>query len=829
MTGITLGSLFDGIGGFPLAAERNGIAPIWASEIEPFPIRVTKTRFPNMLHVGDITKLDGAKLQPVEIISGGSPCQDLSVAGKRAGLAGARSGLFMEQIRVIKEMRAEDEQNGRTGDLCRPRYMVWENVPGAFSSAGGEDFRAVLEETCRIADGSISVPRPPGGVWLSAGTIMGVGFSVSWRVLDAQYWTLAQRRKRIFLVADFGGHTAPKILFEQDSLFGNTAQGAKTREGAAADPEAGPGDPGGRPAGREGRNGECVTPWDVQSRRIYEINGVWPALYGGEGGGHGYVSAENNNNITTPISTQTALRQNQSGETTPGVGENGGTAPALPVTADTGRIAFTCNQRDEVRDLHDVSAAVQAQPGMKQQTFIASVEKTDPLNPDETANCLTPWDTQQERIFTGSCVSPTLTGADGGGGRNPAGLLFAAGVVSKGDGDCFLTPEKHTSLTSGGGQAGQGYPCVLTAAFSAGASPKAGGIGYQEECSPTLKASESGTNMVPSVLCLNDQGGNRMDVNIELTGTLRAQMAGHQPLVLATQQGGAEICEDLCPSITAAAGMSGNNQPVLFENHGIDARYTGSLDVAPTISARFGTGGNNVPLTMNVPVPRTFSLDGVESNSMKSPNPHSGCRETELARTIDTTNLCPGKNQGGIAIVQESYCIAGNIIDRQDKNGGNGIGVQKDVSYTLNTCDRHSVFSMQRSDIYTEKDVTSTQSARQYKDATDLVCSNEVAGVDCRSGSENGDLCGTLQSHTSGGYSLNTLHPVRVGKYVRRLTPLECERLMGFPDVWTALEGATDSARYKALGNSVAIPCVTFVLRGIAYFMRKSKESGSEK
>lgn len=142
--------------------------------------------------------------------------------------------------------------------------------------------------------------------------------------------------------------------------------------------------------------------------------------------------------------------------------------------------------------------------------------------------------------------------------------------------------------------------------------------------------------------------------------------------------------------------------------------------------------------------------------------------------------------------------------------------------------DQHCVFSMQRSDTYCENEVTSTQSARQYKDATDLVCSNDVSGVDCRNGKENGDLCGTLQSHQSGGYSLNTLHPVRVGRYVRRLTPLECERLMGYPDGWTLIEGAADSARYKALGNSVAIPCVEFVLRGIAFFMHKFKESGSE-
>lgn len=222
----TLGSLFDGIGGFPLAAVRNGIEPVWASEIEAFPIEVTRKRFPSMLHVGDITKLNGAELPPVDIITGGSPCQDLSVAGARAGLAGERSGLFMEQIRVVKEMRDADERRGRTAHAVRPRYMCWENVPGAFSSAGGEDFHIVLEEIVRIKDGSCSVPRPDSGRWESAGRILlGADFSLAWRCLDAQYWGVAQRRKRIFLIADFAGRSAPKILFVPEGMHGHPAPG----------------------------------------------------------------------------------------------------------------------------------------------------------------------------------------------------------------------------------------------------------------------------------------------------------------------------------------------------------------------------------------------------------------------------------------------------------------------------------------------------------------------------------------------------------------------------------------------------------------------------
>ena len=225
---MTLGSLFDGIGGFPLAASRYGIETKWTSEIEAFPIAVTKFHFPNMLHVGDITKLRGSMLPPVDIVSGGSPCQDLSVAGTRAGLKGERSGLFMEQIRIVKEMRDADKLRGRTDIDVRPRFIIWENVPGAFSSGTpkGEDFRIVLEEMVRIKSNTISIPRPEFGRWEPAGRILlGTDFSLAWRVLDTQYWPgTPQRRRRIFLVADFGGTTAPQILFEQESLSGHSAQ-----------------------------------------------------------------------------------------------------------------------------------------------------------------------------------------------------------------------------------------------------------------------------------------------------------------------------------------------------------------------------------------------------------------------------------------------------------------------------------------------------------------------------------------------------------------------------------------------------------------------------
>ena len=175
-----------------------------------------------MKHYGDITQISGFAVEPVDIITGGSPCQDLSIAGKRVGLAGERSGLFMEQIRIIKEMREHEIHSGRAAESVRPRYMVWENVVGAFSSNGGEDFRAVLEETARVVAKDAVIPRPEK--WSYSGCIMGDGWSIAWRTHDAQFWGVPQRRRRISLVADFGGQTAPEILFEQGSLRGDSSE-----------------------------------------------------------------------------------------------------------------------------------------------------------------------------------------------------------------------------------------------------------------------------------------------------------------------------------------------------------------------------------------------------------------------------------------------------------------------------------------------------------------------------------------------------------------------------------------------------------------------------
>ena len=233
MKNLTLGSLFSGSGGFELAGMLAGITPVWNSEIEPYPILVTHNRLPNVQHFGDVNTLNGAELPPVDVVTFGSPCQDMSVAGKRNGLDGSRSGLFHKAVRIIREMRCTT--NGKY-----PRFIVWENVEGAYSSNNGEDFRTVLEEICQIKESDIFIPRPPDK-WTKSGEILGENFSVAWRMLDAQYFGVPQRRKRIYLVADFDGQRAGKILFESEGLSGYSAESLRTWQGTACRAEKGSG------------------------------------------------------------------------------------------------------------------------------------------------------------------------------------------------------------------------------------------------------------------------------------------------------------------------------------------------------------------------------------------------------------------------------------------------------------------------------------------------------------------------------------------------------------------------------------------------------------
>lgn len=304
---LTLGSLFDGIGGFPLAATQLGIRPVWASEIEPAPVSITKRHFPDMEHLGDITKINGAEIEPVDIITFGSPCQDLSVAGKQAGMkheeAGddetTRSGLFVEAVRIVREMR--EATNG-----AYPTYIVWENVPGAFSSNGGRDFGRVLTEITETY-----IPMPASGKWASAGMVRSPKVTVGWRVLDAQYWGVPQRRKRIFLIGDFGNGSAAEILFEQESLLGYSPQGRAQGQGIAADAQGGAG------AAGFGETGVGYWQTGIQTLRAE---------------GENRPSRPSNVVVARPINTQIITRHNALGKGT-GFGLGGESDPAFTLQA----------------------------------------------------------------------------------------------------------------------------------------------------------------------------------------------------------------------------------------------------------------------------------------------------------------------------------------------------------------------------------------------------------------------------------------------------------------------------------------------------------------
>ena len=516
-----------------------------------------------MKHYGDICRMVGAEIEPVDCIIGGSPCQDLSIAGKRAGLAGARSGLYMEQIRIIREMREHDRENGRTGEFIRPRYMVWENVPGAFSSNKGRDFAAVLEEAIRIAEPEApDIPVPAKG-WSTWGGYRDVDgrWSVAWRVLDAQWWGVPQRRRRIALVADFGGASAHEILFKRKGVYGNPEKSGAAGEGFAAGVE----------------------------------DGVNPAV-----------------------------------------------ARSLTARADGSPCA------------------------------------------DRGPNIV---------------CSPHQGGCDGGG---------------KG---ALVQTEKSGTLGTGNDQT---VFCLQGNGIDRADTAGCNGKGWREDVSYTLNTIDR-----PAV-CAGFKLGN----------SEQARSIGFQ--------------EEQSPTRNAECG---GNKPAVV-----------------------------------------YSFDSLASNSMKSPNPKSGCREVDTARTLDTTSPDPSKNQGGIAIL---------------------------------------TYQMQGFGDYREGGVASSCKQRDFKDGTDLVCA-----VDCRNFREGGEVNGTLQAKESGGQSLNLNNTVRQNRVVRRLTPMECERLQGFPDhrtdigAWTDENGklhreSSDSARYKALGNSIALPPWKWVLKRICAQYERDATLGS--
>ena len=692
---LTLGSLFDGSGGFPLGGLLAGITPVWASEIEPFPIRVTTKRLPFMKHYGNISAMDGGKVEPVDIITFGSPCQDMSIAGRRDGLDGSRSSLFYEAVRIIKEMRCAT-------DGKYPRWICWENVPGAFSSNKGQDFKAVLEAVIGIAEPNAQVPMPEKERWPYADLYMGDGWSVAYRTLDAQYWGVPQRRRRIYLVADLAGGSAGKILFESEGLSGYSAEGFRSwqRTAGSFTPCAGA-------AGFDGYNGSLT--------------------------------------------------------------EDTSATPGVNCGMSTGRNGIVLN--------------------------------------------------------------------DQGGGR----MDVTEEVTST------LRAEAHHP------------PCVMeSAGFCTEHSAKSRTIGYEEECSPTLRA-----GVVPAAVALeNHPTDSRVklseDGNVQTLTSRMGTGGNNVPLVMKIRSGcegggkGALIQEN------KSATLSCNNDQTLFEPCGWDGGQ-----VSPTLTKQNAGGSQRMPDKDNFTcVLQPFGICSKDSNAMKSDNPHSGIYEAETARTLDGNGGNPSCNQGGIAVV-ESYAIQGSMIGREDKNGPQGDGINEDVSFTLNTVDRHAVYAMTTGSFtQVEEDTSPTIMARDYKDPN-AVCYG--IGRDTFNQGQNAKFAPTFEEELQPTLVAKGPGAIQSGYTVRRLTPTECARLQGFPDNWCADLGTekpsdeemyfwhkvfktysevtgckmksdkqvakwlkdpySDSAEYKMWGNGVALPCVWFVLCGIVWYAQLCGEN----
>ena len=495
---LTLGSLFDGIGGFPYAASFYGIRPLWASEIVPECVSVTKKHFPDMEHFGDITKLHGGKLPPVDIITFGSPCQDLSVAsGKRLGLAGERRGLFLEAIRIIREM-----QEATNGEY--PKFALWENVPGALSSSSRRDFKAVLE-----AFTETEVPMPGSGRWANAGMVRGRGVDLAWCVYDAQYFGTAQRRRRIFLVADFRGTRAGEILFVPKSLSGYFAAGGTPRQGTAAYAQSGAGTAG---AGIDGYNAQMTghvaatlgTNCGMSTGRngvIEMLTGMGAAVSaismrircGCEGGGKGpllqieksgTLATGNDQYLFAPKNAVEILNDQGGGSISV---EKGGVSPTLrsqthgnlPITAYAiqgsmiGRTDGNGPQGDGINENVSFTLNTIDRHAVCMATGQSNAEIMEEKSPTLVAG-------HEQPIVTHPQIAGTLC-ASGAGLSRPAG------------------------------QGNELDFCVVSAGFKHKAGSQSGSIGFQEETAPTLLAGQQSAVMKAYVIGAYHSGGMLSD------------------------------------------------------------------------------------------------------------------------------------------------------------------------------------------------------------------------------------------------------------------------------------------------------------------------------
>lgn len=680
---LTLGSLFDGIGGFPYAASFYGIRPLWASEIVPECVSVTKKHFPDMEHVGDITKLHGGKLPPVDIITFGSPCQDLSVAsGKRLGLAGERSGLFLEAIRIIREM-----QEATNGEY--PKFALWENVPGALSSSSRRDFKAVLE-----AFTDAEVPMPGSGRWANAGMVRGRGVDLAWCVYDAQYFGTAQRRRRIFLIADFRGERSGEILFVPKSLSGYFAAGGTPRQGPAAYAQSGAGTAG---AGIDGYNAQLTG----------HVAATLGTNCGMSTGRNGVIEMADGMGAAVPAISM-RIRCGC---------EGGGKGPLLQIeksgTLATGNDQYLFAPKNAVEILNDQGGdSLSVEKGGVSPTLRSQTHGNLPI--------------------TAYAIQGSLIGRADGNGPQGDGINENVSFT-------LNTIDRHAVCMATGQEE---QPPTVAAGFDLQQITSKTNRSTLKPVQPTLCGAGS-PHVVTAPLCMAT-GQSNAEIMEEKSPTL---VAGHeQPIVTHPQ-----IAGTLCAS---GAGLSrpagqGNELDFCVVSAGFKHKagsQSGSIgfqeETAPTLLA----GQQSA-------VMKAYVIGAYHSGGMLSDNPQSGSYEADTSRTLDLNGGNPCCNQGGMAVVE----------------GADG---------------------------------------------------PEAAAVDCRNLRETDEVSGTLLAKAaSGGYSLNYQNPVRTGLCVRRLTPTEAERLQGYPDGWTETgadgRAISDTKRYQMLGNSVAVPCVAYIMQGI--------------
>lgn len=810
---MTLGSLFDGSGGFPLGGLLTGqITPVWSSEIEPFAIRVTTKRLPQVKHYGDVSAISGADLPPVDIITFGSPCQDMSIAGKRDGLDGSRSSLFYEAIRIVKEMRCKT--NGE-----KPRFIVWENVPGAFSSNKGQDFKAVLEAVIGVKEPAASVPAPEKKGWPDADYYVGDGWSVAYRVLDAQWWGVPQRRKRVYLVADFADQSASKVLFESEGVSRYFAEGFRAWQRAAAGAESGTGE-----AGFSGAGGRiCLN--DQGGRQMDVSQDVTGTLRAEE---HGHQ----------PCVLEAAGFCTEHSADARSIGYEEERSPTLRAGVVPAAIAL---------ENHPADSRVKISEDGKVQTLTSRCGTGGgnvPMVMDAVENSV---ESPVKEVENSPAVTLKIRSGCEGGGK---GAIWqeekSATLGCNNDQTVFIPFVKGTRPNSQSEVPTwkQGEVANTLNTFD---------IGEQRCNELAVKAYGVCSKASHSMMSDNPHSGF---YEAETSRTL--DRSGGDPTC---NQGGLCICEPV----------------VCVDQGGGKLNCTVDEQVAPPLACTHG-GAPAVAFAQNQ---RDEIRDLGDKSAALAAEPGMK-QQTFVAQPEEVTafhvnqrnELIDLHGKSGALIATRSdqmqtFVLQGNMIGRKDENGPQGDGVNEDVCFTLDATDRHAVCAPE--DVYAmttgsymqvAKEVAPTLMARDYKDPTTIAPAPHL----------NEGVMGTVATgaHPSGFNGQDAFNdrlvidnpeaqPTPVTYTVRRLTPTECARLQGFPDWWCRDLGTedpteeelafwadvfethrkivthakkpktekqirkwladpyTDSAEYRIWGNGICLANAFFVLAGIAW------------